>query len=442
MKSVSNPAQIEESLAEHYSKRNSAKWGWLIVLVGFVGFVFWAALAPLDNGVALPGTVVVSGERQSVEAITSGMIEKIYVKDGTLVQKDQILLSLDPTVSKNNYENLRIQQQSLQIKMSRLQAEQTGQMQITLADELKGLPDVELQTAFAAQQQLFNSRRMTLHSELQSISTNIDGQQALVLGLQAAFEQKKAQLSSFQIQLASLRELALQGYVAKNRLLEQERAFSQLQSEMARDLGVIGQTRRQISELQYQYQQRQQAFLQSVNDDFATTQLQFQDISKQLHTAEFNLAHHQVRAPSEGIVMGLNVHNAGATLTGGQKIMDIFPAHQPLLIEGHLPVNQIDQVRTGLEVELLFSAFNQSTTPKLKGQVHLVSADRLVNENTGEPYYKVQVQVKSDQLHKLENQQIIAGMPVEIFVKTGERTLLNYLFKPLLDRSKTAWGDA
>jgi protease secretion system membrane fusion protein len=442
MKSVINPAQIEQTLTEHYRQGNSAKWGWLMVILGFVGFILWAAFAPLDNGVALPGTVVVSGERKSVEAVSSGLIQQVYVKDGTLVLQNQLLLAIDPTLSQNTVASLGIQQQTLHITLSRLQAEQTGQSHIEVAEQIRNTSNPEVRTALAAQQQLFISRQLTLHTALQGILSNIEGQQALLSGLDAALSQKKAQRHSYQIQLASLRELAMQGYIAKNRLLEQERAYAQLQSEIAHDIGIIGQTKRQIADLQYQYQQRRQLFLQEVNDEIANTQLQAAELSKKLHSAEFELAHHQIRAPAAGIVMGLNVHNAGATLTSGQKIMDIFPANQPLLVEGYLPVNQIDRVQSGLEVDLLFSAFNQSTTPKLSGRVSLVSADRLVHEKTGEPYYKLQVHVDADQLKKLAHQQIVAGMPVEIFVKTGERTLLNYLFKPLLDRSKTAWGDA
>ena len=442
MKPVINQAQIEDSLAERYRTVHTAKWGWIIVLVGFVGFILWATLAPLDNGVPLPGTVVVSGERKSVEAASSGVIQHIYVKDGTLVKKDQLLLSTDPTISQNTAETLRLQQNTLAISISRLQAEQTGAATFVIDPALKNSSDSQVQTAIAAQQQLFISRRMTLQTALQGILSNIAGQQAMIAGLEGALAQKQAQRNSFQIQLASLRELAAQGYIAKNRLLEQERAYAQLQSDIAHDIGVIGQSKRQIADLQYQYQQRRQMFLQEVNDELAEQQLQAAEVGKKLHSAEFELAHHQIRAPAEGIVIGLNVHNAGATLSAGQKIMDIFPANQPLMIEGYLPVNQIDQVHAGLEVDLLFSAFNQSTTPKLQGQLHMVSADRLIHEKTGEPYYKLQIQVTAEQLKKLDHQNIVAGMPVEIFVKTGQRTLLNYLFKPLLDRSKTAWGDS
>lgn len=442
MTNLAERKEVESSLFETFSKSTMSYWGWFTVVVGFCGFLLWAAFAPLDNGTAIPGTVIVAGQRQVVDATSSGIVKTLLVKEGDEVKKGQVVMELDQTVAQNTQKNLDAQHKTLQSKIARLQAERLEQDQINFPQVLQQDVSVEAITAVAAQQQLFSNRRSTLQSELQAIRTNIEGQKSLLVGLQNAVEQKKVQAQILHQQLNNIHELANQGYVPRNRLLELQRQYSQIHSEISHDTGVIGQTGRQIAELQLQVKQRKYLFLQQVNDELASSQVQLEDVSSKLRSANFELAHYQIRAPSTGIVVGLNVHTVGAMVSLGNRMMDIVPLDVPLIVEGQLPVHQIDQVQKGLPVELLFSAFNQSSTPRIGGVVGQVSADRLTDEKTAIPYYGVQIIVNKDQLQHLHGQSLTAGMPVEIFVKTGERSLLNYLFKPLLDRSKTSWGDS
>ena len=156
---------------------------------------------------------------------------------------------------------------------------------------------------------------------------------------------------------------------------------------------------------------------------------------------DFELANVEVRAPVDGIVVGMNVFTEGGVIGPGFKLMDIVPSDDLLVITGQVPVHLIDKVHVDLPVDLIFSALNQKKTPNIPGTVTQVSADRLMDERTGLPYYNMKAKVTSEGIKQLSDQQIRAGMPVEIFIKTGERSLMSYLFKPILDRLHSSLGE-
>ncbi|MBF3216755.1 HlyD family type I secretion periplasmic adaptor subunit, partial [Pseudomonas aeruginosa] len=166
-----------------------------------------------------------------------------------------------------------------------------------------------------------------------------------------------------------------------------------------------------------------------------------EELRNRLASARFDLANSEVRAPVAGLVVGQEVFTEGGVIAPGQQLMEILPERQPLLVDARLPVEMVDKVRVGLPVELMFSAFSQSTTPRVEGEVTLVSADRLLDERSEAPYYRVRIRVGEEGVRRLAGLEIRPGMPVEAFVRSGERSLLNYLFKPLADRTHLALGE-
>ncbi len=415
--------------------------GWLL-LTGFVGFVVWAALAPLDNGVAVPATVVVSGNRQAVEHPSGGIVERLWVREGDRVTQGQVLVSLDATRHASEVDVLSGQYSATLAEIARLEAERDGLVSIEFPAELTAQADPELLTVLALHRQLFESRQASLASELAGLDASLAGQRAQASGLEASLTQKRLRLALLGEQRDNLRGLAEEGYIPRNRLLEIESQYAQLQGELVADRGTLEQTERQIDELSLRMTQRREEYQRDVREALTQARSRMRELAGRLTSAEFELAHTQLRAPTAGIVVGLAQHTEGGVVAPGGRLMEIVPEHEPLLVEGQLPVEQIDRVHAGLSVELAFTAFERSTTPRVPGKVAQVSADRLVDERSGEPYYRVQVEVAAQALEGLGSDVLRAGMPVEAFVRTGERTLLNYLFKPLLDRARTAWGDA
>lgn len=237
----------------------------------------------------------------------------------------------------------------------------------------------------------------------------IAGVESLMRGLNESRENKRIQLKIVNEQLGELRALAKDGYVPRTRVLELERLAAQLNGAISEDIGNLGRYQRQISEFR-----------------------------ERMNASEFEVANTVVKAPAAGMVQGLSIFTRGGVVSAGAKLMEVVPLDEMLVIEGQVPTNLIDKVGVGLDVEIMFPAFNVATTPNIPGKVTVVSADRFVEERTGVPYYKVRAQVTPEGMNMLKGLQIRPGMPAELFVKTGERTLMSYMLKPMLDRMHTS----
>ncbi|PZP06504.1 MAG: hemolysin D [Pseudomonas protegens] len=419
--------------------RKYSRLGWLLVLGGFAGFIGWAALAPLDKGVAVSGKVMVSGHRKTVQHQSGGIVERIEVKEGDRVSAGQVLLRLNETPLRTQMQSLRSQYLGSLASEARLNAERDGASDIVFDPQLQALasePDVA--ASLSLQRQLFSSRRQALSMEQQGIAETIAGSEAQLRGTRDSQASKLVQRRALNEQLQGLRELARDGYIPRNRLLDSERLYAQIDGSIAEDFGRIGQLQRQILELRLRIRQTTEDFQKDLRSQLADTRVRTEDLRNRLASAQFELANSQVRAPAAGVVVGLEVYTEGGVIKPGQPLMDIVPQDEPLLVEARVPVQLVDKVHPGLPVELMFSAFNQSTTPRVPGEVTLVSADRQVDERTEEPYYTLRATVSAQGMQQLQGLQIRPGMPVEAFVRTGERSMLNYLFKPLLDRTHMA----
>ncbi|QXH50849.1 HlyD family type I secretion periplasmic adaptor subunit [Pseudomonas fakonensis] len=419
-----------------------ARLGRWLVLAGFGGFLLWGALAPLDKGVPVSGTVMVAGSRQAVQHPTGGVIEQLLVRDGDRVKAGQVLVRLDSTQAQAQVGSLEVQYLNARAGEARLLAERDAASSLVFPEDLLaqvGTPWVA--TALEAQRQLRVSRAQALRMELDGLRENIAGAEASLAGLQGSMASKQAQRDALDEQLHGLRELARDGYIPRNRLLDNERLLAQVNGSIAEDLGSIGRTRRQVLELKLRIGQRQQEFQNEVRQQLAELQANAEDLGNRLRSARFELAHNQVRAPADGTVVNLSVFTNGGVIARGQQLMEIVPSEAPLLVDARAPVEMVDRLHPGLPVELMFSAFNQSTTPRVDGEVTLVSADRLLDEKTQQPYYQLRIKVSPEGLAQLAGLDIRPGMPVEAFVRTGERSLLNYLFKPLADRVHVALAE-
>ncbi|NNB58683.1 HlyD family type I secretion periplasmic adaptor subunit [Pseudomonas fragi] len=416
-----------------------SRLGWLLMLGGFLGFLGWAALAPLDKGVAVSGKVMVSGHRKVVQHPSGGIVERIDVRDGEKVAAGQVLIRLKETPLLGQAQSLRSQFYGSLASEARLNAERDGVASVSFPVELTAMAaEPEVASNLALQRQLFDSRRQALLLDQQGIDESIAGAEAQLRGVRDSQASKVLQRTALTEQLQGLRELAREGYIPRNRLLDSERVYAQVLGSISEDYGRIGQLQRQVLEMRLKIRQLAEEYQKEVRTQLADTRVRTEDLRNRLASAEFELANSQLRAPVAGIVVGLDVFTEGGVIKPGQALMEIVPQGEPLLVEARVPVELADKVHAGLPVELMFSAFSQSTTPRVAGEVTLVSADRQVDERTDEPYYTLRAQVSEAGMAQLAGLQIRPGMPVEAFVRTGERSMLNYLFKPLLDRTHMA----
>ena len=449
MKLIPNKAQEVvshdvEPIEVNTDARAFSRVGWLIVLFGVGGFLVWALLAPLDKGVPMIGTVAKESNRQAVQHQMGGTIAQILVRDGDVVKAGQVLVRMNPVVARSAVEMTDSQVLSALAVRARLEAEQGGAQRIAYP---AGLEERRTEPRVAGlmnlQDALLASRQASLKTELGAIDESIAGLKVQVQGLQASRDSKKEQMDILKEQLAGMRDLAREGYVARNRLLDLERTYAQLGGALSEDIGNIGRAQRQVSELALRKVQRMQDYQKEVRTQLTEVQKDADAQQARLQAQRFELANVEVKSPADGTVVGLAVFTPGGVVPAGFRMMDIVPSGDALVVEGQLPVNLVDRVHPGLPTELIFSAFNANRTPHIDGVVEQVAADRSVDERTGTPYYTVRVKVtpKGARMVAAHRMDIRPGMPVELFVKTGERTMMSYLLKPVLDRAHSALSE-
>jgi protease secretion system membrane fusion protein len=415
------------------------RWGWLLVIAGFGGFMAWAATAPLDAGVPSPGTVVVSGNRKVVQPLVGGKIAELSVRDGDVVKAGQVLVRLDGTQAKSQYDIALGQWFTASAVEARLIAERGGRPRIEFpAELLQARSDPRAANAMALQTELFATRRRSLESDLNVLRESIRGLEAQAQGIEESSRARREQMRLLNEEIERQRDLVKDGFLARNRLSEQERALAAVMGAVAEDTGNLGRIRQQIAELRARMISREQDYRREIESQLTEAQRDASALASRLQALQFELVNTEIRAPADGVVVGLTVHTVGGVVPAGAPLMEIVPVDEPLKIDAQIAPHLIDKVKPGLDVDILFPAFNQATTPHIPGRVLTVSADVLVEPKQGIPYFKATVEVTPEGMKQLRHHQIRAGMPAEVFVRTGERTMLNYLLKPLTDRLNRA----
>lgn len=431
-----------EPLTVHTDARVYSRLGWVIVLVGFVGFMAWALFAPLDKGVPLSGTVAKESSRKAIQYQAGGTVQEILVKDGDVVKAGQVLVRMNNIQAKSQADITRSQYFTARAAEARLLAERDGKATIAFPPALEAeRKDPRVAEVIALQSQLFTARKLALQNEIGASDETIAGLKLQKKGLEESRDSKKEQMALLKSQLDDLRDLVKDGYVARNRVLDIERTYVQLGGQISEDIGNIGRAQRQMLELSLRQNQRREEFQREVRSMLVDTQRDAEALGSRMTGQDFDLSNTDVRSPVDGTVVGLAVFTRGGVVGPGFKLMDVVPADDALIVEGQLAVNLIDKVRVGLPVELIFSAFNANQTPHIPGEVIAVSADRFTDERTGAPYYKVRARVTPAGAKLAAKLDIRPGMPAEMFVKTGERSMMSYLMKPIFDRSKTSMSE-
>lgn len=418
----------------------TSRLGWSILALGFGGFMLWAAFAPLDQGVPASGQVVVTGNRKAVQNLSPGMVQAIMVKDGDEVKAGDVLIRLDATAARAQFELARSQWITAKAAEARLMAEAQGKPQVTFHHALlKEKSDPRARDAMALHSHLLLTRQAGLQAELDAMKKSIAGLESSMAGLEAARTAKEEQIKLLREELKGQRDLAADGYLPRNRVSEQERLLAQLNGALSEDVANLGRAGQNISEIRMRMVAKQQEYRKEVEAGLSDIQKEASSLDSRLAGLAFELANADVKAPSEGVVVGLNVHTVGGVVPAGFTLMEVVPRTEPLKVDVQIPTALIDKVKVGLPVEIMFPAFSQTITPQIPGKFVQVAADATTDpQGRIPPFYKGQVVVTDDGMKKLKAHEIKAGMPAEVFIKTGERTMLNYLFKPLRDRVRSA----
>ncbi|MCY1488176.1 Type I secretion system membrane fusion protein PrsE [compost metagenome] len=423
--------------------RKPARWGIWLVVAGFGGFLLWSWLAPLDAGVVANGTVKVSSNRKTIQHLTGGTVEAILVREGDRVRKDQELIRLDATRAIAERGVVRAQYIVSKTVENRLEAERDGRDEVVFdADMLERFQgDRRLDEAIELQRRLFHTRRAGLAGELSILEETQDAAEIQVKGLQQVYAARATQAKFLQEQLSGTRTLAAEGYIPRNRMLELERSAAELNAGQAENINNIARVRSQVTELELRILQRRHDYFKEVESQLTEVQKESGSLADRLRSLDYEVRHTSIRSPIDGMVQGLSIATIGGVIQAGAKIMDIVPDNEPLQVDANIPVQAIDKMIPGLPVDISFPAFNHAQTPNIPGRVLTVSADRLIDEQSKQPYYLAQIEVTPEGMDKLGANRIRPGMPASVTIKTGERNLLSYLLKPLLDRVDSSFKE-
>lgn len=296
-------------------ERRFTRMGWLVVGLGLFGFFAWAAFAPLDKGVAAPGSVTVSGNRKTVQAPASGIITNIAVKEGDKVKAGEVLVQLSQVQAQAQVASLRDQYYTTLASEGRLLAERDGLSKVTFSpvfEQIKDQPRVA--EIIALQTQLFSSRRLGLQSEIDGYKQSMDGMRFQLKGLQDSRVNKQIQLSSLREQMNSMKQLAADGYLPRNRYLEVQRQFAEVNSSIDETVGRIGQVQKQLQESQQRIDQRFADYQREVRTQLAQTQMDASEFRNKLEMANFDLGNTAITSSVDGTVVGLSIFTQGGVV--------------------------------------------------------------------------------------------------------------------------------
>ena len=415
----------------------AARIGLWALGLGFGGFLLWAGLAPLDEGVPSQGTVMIDTKRKTVQHLSGGIIQKVAVHEGQTVKEGDMLIELDAATARSNYESVRQRYLSLRAMQGRLTAEQADKDVITFhPDLLEARSDPLIQIQMQTQSQLLLTRRNSLRATLQGIEESIQSQQGLLTTYEGMLSQRRNQLALIQEELKNTRSLVAEGYAPRNRQLELERQVAEVNTSIVELNGNTLRAQRAIAELRQQAQVRRQEYRKEVETDLANVLREVQSDAEKLAAVKNDLERTEIRSPATGQVIGLAVQTIGGVIQPGQKLMDIVPEDAALLLEARIDPHFIDRVHAGLKTDVRFNAFAHTPQLVVEGEVTSLSND-LLTEQVGSgqvSYYLARVKVTPEGIKKLGTHRLQPGMQAEVVIKTGERSMLTYLINPLTKR--------
>lgn len=281
--------------------------------------------------------------------------------------------------------------------------------------------------------QIFNARRGSRLGEISVLQKRIGQLNEQISGLQSMISTKRSLEKSYSGEIGELTELLSEGYVDKQRLLEQERKLGMLRAEIADHQSDITRTKLQISETELQIVQLNKDFSSEVVGQLAEVQTRVFDLQERISALQDRINRIVIRAPEDGMILGMKIHTVGGVVSPGTPLLDIVPSISDLIVEAQVSPIDIDRVSVGKKADIRFSAFKNATTPEIEGKVVQISADRLMNEQTGMPYYLARVSLTEEGIRSLGALKLQPGMPAEVLINTGDRTMLQYLMQPATD---------
>lgn len=415
----------------------------LTVIAAFFGlFGALAALLPMNAAVLAPGAVTVDGSRKSIQHLDGGIVREIKVKEGARVAAGETLIVLDDTQARSEFAIARQLYTTLKMSEARLAAELAGTSPPVFPSELANLrEEADIAALWRAQLEQHARRGTALSGRGGIISEKIAQLEAQAAGSLAQRASLEAQIRSVRDELQSLKPLLERGLVTKPRVLQLERSEAQLEGQLGEIEGTIAHQKQAIAEQRAQSAQVGKERFSDVAQELADARAKIAEALPRLVAARAALDRTRVVSPYAGRVVALAVVSVGGVVARGERLMDIVPEAEALVVEARIPVEEIAEIHAGMAANVRLTAYKQRTTPLVSGSVTQISADRLTDARTNAPYYLVLVQVTPGELASLQSVQLYPGMPATVLIPTEQRTALQYLLSPLSSVFGTAFHE-
>jgi HlyD family type I secretion membrane fusion protein len=391
-------------------------YGSMAVFVAFFGY--WAATAPLAGAAIAPGVVAASGQNLKIQHLEGGTVTAVLVKEGERVKLGDTLLTLDPTVLQSQLDRFIKLEAALKAKQARLSAERDGKENLVFPNEQQG--------EFAA--------RLNRHrNELSILGERVSQMQESVVGMEARKKASDEQLKIVKSETQRKLKLLDQGLTARDQYTQLLRSQADLLGQVSSTESQISSAKNQINEAREQIERAKSQRIEDALKELSDASNKLSDGEEQIKAARSMLERTIIKAPADGIIVSLKVNSPGIVLRPGEPVLELLPTTSDLVIEARIDPRSIDTVKVGQEARLRFTALNSTTTPEVSASVTYISADRLVDPATNQPYFQARLRITDNLPEEISRGQIYPGMPVETYISTGDRTFAEYLVKPLTD---------
>ncbi|EFH09063.1 HlyD family type I secretion periplasmic adaptor subunit, partial [Teichococcus cervicalis] len=421
--------------------RGTLAFGLAATLLFVGGFGAWSAFAPLAEAAIAPGQIRSEGNRRTIQHLEGGIVREILARDGDRVRAGQVLMRLDDVQSVTGLETLRAQHWAFLAQEARLDAEARGAGEIAFPAPLRDSPDPRALEIMTSQRTLFAARQTSLQSQLQVLEARIAQHEATASSAQGQIASQRRQLELIRREEASVVELVRQGLERMPRLLALQRNVASLEGNMVDLNGQVERAQASAEEARNQMRQVRDQRLAEITGEARENRTRLHEAAEKLRAAQDVATRREIVAPEDGTILGSRFFNLGAVIRPGEPVMELVPAEDRLVADVQLSPNDIDVVYPGLQAEVRLPAFKQRLVPFLHGHVTYVASDVTTDERTRASHYRVQIVIDQEQLARLENVVLRAGMPVEAQIQTGSRSFFRYMMQPVLDSFHRAFRE-
>ena len=420
-------SEFDRSVLE--SDRRARLFGYSIIATVFAGFLIWATVAPLESAALASGTVQVKGNRKLVQHYEGGIVHEIFVSSGDFVDEGQPLIQLDVTLVSAEQRIIEGKVWSHRALVDRLIAERNDEPEILFQGWLLEQTDERAKTAVIGERELFLARRADRLGEISLLNQKETQLERQITGFLAVIGAKNKVAESLREERTELEFLLVEGYADKQRIRQLDRSLAQNLGELA-DLNLkVEAARVALEEIRLTILQLNKRFKTQVVNALALAQSELFDMQQRLTALDDRLDRMSVKSPASGYVLGLKPNARGEVIAPGEELMAIVPDVDKFIIDAKIRPQDVDRIRVGQEAEVRFAVFKDAYS--LTGSLIKVSADSLIDDVSGEPYYEAKVDLFEQDLALLGEAKLVPGMPATVLIKTGDRSFLGYLVSPL-----------